>query len=130
MSERYQRIMLIRHPQTVANAEMRYIGRSDSPVTPVGEQQAAWVSGVAASWGAGKVFSSPLGRAHDLAQRIAPADADVRVLDDLAEVDFGESRRHRRPASVRRKPGTGGHSCKIRPAVSLEGRLRVPQGLL
>lgn len=91
MSARHHRIMLVRHPQTVANAELRYIGRSDSPVTSVGEQQAAWVAGVVRTWGSGTVFSSPLGRALELARTLTPHGSEVQVLADLAEIDFGEA---------------------------------------
>lgn len=81
--------MLIRHPETLANIESRYIGRMDSPISPRGERQTAWLSGVVEHWGADVVFTSPLGRALSTAHAIAPAGVPVRVLDDLGEIDFG-----------------------------------------
>lgn len=84
-------LMLIRHPETLANVESRYIGRTDSPLTERGMRQRAWLANVVAPWGADAVYSSPLGRALDTARAIAPGGCSVTVLDDLQEIDFGEA---------------------------------------
>lgn len=83
--------MLIRHPETVANVESRYIGRSDSPLTERGVRQRAWLERVVAPWGADVVYSSPLGRALETAHVIAPDGSEVTVLEELQEIDFGQA---------------------------------------
>ncbi len=89
MSGTVRRIMVIRHPETLANVESRYIGRSDSPISARGERQTAWLARTVENWGADEVFSSPLGRALDTARAIAPKGIPVRVLGELGEIDFG-----------------------------------------
>lgn len=89
MSGAARTIMLVRHPETVANTESRYIGRIDSPLSPRGERQVGWLARVLEGWGAGAVFTSPLGRAHTTALAIAPESVPVQVLEGLGEIDFG-----------------------------------------
>jgi broad specificity phosphatase PhoE len=89
VSDGARRIVLVRHPETVANAESRYIGRLDSPLSPRGGRQSAWLARSLENWGADSVFSSPLGRALLTAQAIAPAGVPVSVLGGLSEIDFG-----------------------------------------
>jgi len=86
-----RRLMLIRHPETLANVESRYIGRMDSPLTERGVRQRAWLANLVESWGADVVYTSPLGRALDTARAIAPAGCAVSVLEDLQEIDFGQA---------------------------------------
>jgi broad specificity phosphatase PhoE len=81
--------MVIRHPETLANTESRYIGRMDSPISARGERQTAWLGRVLENWGADEVFSSPLGRALSSARSIAPAGVPVHVLEELGEIGFG-----------------------------------------
>lgn len=83
--------MLVRHPETEANVESRYIGRTDSPVSTRGERQTAWLAGIVAPWGPDVVYSSPLGRALETARAIAPVGCEVRVVEDLQEIDFGDA---------------------------------------
>jgi broad specificity phosphatase PhoE len=83
------RIMLVRHPQTVANAERRFIGRSDSPLTALGVAQRAALAQAVAAFAPLHVFSSPIPRALDAARIAAPPGVAVIVEDDLIEVDFG-----------------------------------------
>lgn len=91
MSEAPRTIILVRHPETLANTESRYIGRMDSPLSPRGERQVAWLAHAVGNLGADAVFSSPLARAHATALAIAPVGVPVRVLDGLQEIDFGEA---------------------------------------
>ena len=91
MSESH--LMLIRHPETVANTESRYIGRTDSPLSDRGVRQRAWLENVVAPWGADVIYTSPLGRALDTARAIAPAGCEVRELEELQEIDFGQAER-------------------------------------
>lgn len=89
-----QDVMLIRHPQTERNAQGCYIGRQDSPLTPTGEAQVRWLSRVVAAWEPEITFTSPLGRALNTARAVTPATVEVRLLDDLQEIDFGEAEGH------------------------------------
>ncbi|MDO8879893.1 MAG: histidine phosphatase family protein [Coriobacteriia bacterium] len=82
-------ILILRHPETLANASGHLIGRSDSPISPLGTVQTAALAELVAEWRPDIVYSSPLGRALDTARTIAPAGTPVEVLDDLKEVDFG-----------------------------------------
>ena len=85
------RVLLVRHPQTVANVEGRYVGRQDSPLTELGRKQTEELAAAVAAFGPEVVFSSPLGRALDCARLVAPAGLDVTVLPALQEIDFGQA---------------------------------------
>jgi broad specificity phosphatase PhoE len=90
-------IYLVRHGRTAFNAEGRFQGGLDSPLTPLGLDQAARVGrllqgliGSAEGW---LIQSSPLGRAQHTANIICDAlGAPGRLALDprLAEVRLGE----------------------------------------
>ncbi len=85
-------ILLVRHPETVANVTGRYVGRGDSPFTDEGRLQMRRVPAKVAAFQPDGVFTSPLRRAHVLASRCAsranvPLHADERLL----ELDFGDA---------------------------------------
>lgn len=83
-------IYLARHGQTEWNVAGRRQGRLDSPLTPLGLQQAARNAELLSTEGIDAVFTSPLGRAHRTASIIGSAlGLTVQVLDDLAEIDHG-----------------------------------------
>lgn len=82
-------ILILRHPETLANASGHLIGRSDSPISPLGMVQTAALAELVAGWQPEIIFTSPLGRALDTARTIAPAGTPVEVFDDLKEIDFG-----------------------------------------
>lgn len=89
MSDPAHEILVMRHPETLANASGHLIGRSDSPISPLGELQTQALAELVAEWQPEIVFSSPLGRTLVTARTIAPAGTSVEVLDDLREIDFG-----------------------------------------
>lgn len=88
-------IYLVRHGETVFNAEGRQQGRLDSPLTALGEAQAASVGrllqrivGKPDGW---RLVASPLGRTQATAAIIGktlrlPVETDPR----LTEISFGE----------------------------------------
>lgn len=83
---------LVRHGQSVSNAEGRVQGRADVPLSSLGERQAAtlarWSRHVAAA--AEEIWSSPLRRARATAAPIAAAlGLELRVCAELAELDAG-----------------------------------------
>ena len=76
-------IWILRHGRTAYNAEHRYQGRTDVPLSPEGaaELQPAEITPPV-------VYVSPLCRTGQTAARIFPA-AEQIVVNDLAEMDFG-----------------------------------------
>jgi broad specificity phosphatase PhoE len=78
-------LILVRHGQTVTNAEGRLLGRADPPLTELGERQA---KAVAAKVGpVARVITSPLQRARQTAAFFGvPAEVDERWI----EIDYGE----------------------------------------
>jgi probable phosphoglycerate mutase len=86
-------LAIVRHGQTVENAQGRWLGLRDSPLTQEGRQQAMALGArlkPEGPWAA--IYTSPLGRAVDTAGLLAvtlgapvvPPEADLR------EYDFGE----------------------------------------
>ncbi|GAA5502798.1 phosphoserine phosphatase 1 [Deinococcus xinjiangensis] len=84
-------IYLVRHGQTEWNVSGRSQGRLDSPLTPLGVQQAEAHARTLANIPFARAYSSPMGRAVRTAQIIlAGHNVPLTVLDDLAELDHGE----------------------------------------
>lgn len=80
------RVLLIRHGATAGNLERRYIGRTDQPLCPAGEEQARRLAALRPE--ADFLFASPMLRARQTAALAFPGQSPV--LDgDLAETDFG-----------------------------------------
>lgn len=82
------RIILIRHGQTRANAEKRYIGVTESPLTPYGKYQAKSLKKRIAKEVIDKVFVSPSKRALNFS-KIIFRNRKTEVLMNLREMDFG-----------------------------------------
>lgn len=83
------RIVLVRHGETVGESSIRYYGATDVPLSELGRRQAraARLALPGDAWGL--VFSSPLARAWESARIVHPR-SPVRLLDDLREIDFGD----------------------------------------
>jgi broad specificity phosphatase PhoE len=83
------RLLLVRHGESTWNADGRWQGQADPPLSPLGEQQAADAAVHVAPIDA--VWSSDLARARRTAEIIAGArSVDVRVDPRLRERDAGE----------------------------------------
>lgn len=67
------RLILVRHAQTASNAERRYMGQEDSPLTKAGRMQAAAVAARLAHQGIDALYTSDLGRASTTAEAISAA---------------------------------------------------------
>ncbi len=80
------RVWLIRHGQTEWAAVGRHTGRTDIPLTPVGDEQAASLRPFVSTLRPGLQLCSPSSRARDTAQ-LAGLNADVEP--DLLEWDYG-----------------------------------------
>lgn len=81
-------VLLVRHPETLANTERRYVGTSESPYSTRGMGQADTLALALSAWSPDRIFCSPRMRARDLAERVSGGGAPI-VLDDIAEIDFG-----------------------------------------
>jgi len=85
------RVLLVRHGETALNAEGRFRGRADVPLTARGLQQAGAVAQSLVPLAPATVVSSPRLRARQTAEPIARSmRAAVLVDDRLDDVDYGE----------------------------------------
>ena len=83
-------VYLARHGETVWNAEDRYQGRLDSPLTDTGRAQAEAAALTMRGRGIERLLCSPLGRARDTARVVENALGLRAEIDaDLAESDIG-----------------------------------------
>ena len=82
---------LLRHGQTVHNANDRIAGATDAPLTDMGRAQAGHVALTLRDRPIGRLFASPLQRAWQTAQAIAALrpDLEIRPAPLLAERDWG-----------------------------------------
>lgn len=86
----FARLILARHGEANGNREMRYLGRTDAPLTERGEDQARQLAAALSGFPIAAVYASPLQRATHTATAIAETlGLPVVPLDDLREQDFG-----------------------------------------
>lgn len=84
-------IVLARHGQTVWNAENRYAGTADVPLTDLGRAQADQLARWSQRAALAAVACSDLARArHTAAPSASAAEVDLRVDRRLREVHFGD----------------------------------------
>lgn len=84
------RLILVRHGETRANREFRYIGARDDALTEQGQAQAEKLAEAVSMLSVASIYSSPLQRAYHTAFPIAMRhNLAVQVVDDLRESDFG-----------------------------------------
>jgi len=85
------RLALIRHGETIWNAENRYAGSTDIPLSPRGVEQAEQLASWASSTNLAAIWVSPLLRAR---QTAAPSERETgivaRVDSRLREIYFGK----------------------------------------
>lgn len=84
-------IMLIRHPETVANAARQLCGATASPLTPHGERQATVLAEAILAWAPDVLYTSPSDRTRVVASLADPQGDRTVVLDDAREIDFGHA---------------------------------------
>lgn len=85
-----QRVLFMRHPETVSNTQHFFSGRLDVPLTPHGELQRDRAVEALVAFSPDRVFTSPLSRARGLAEMAAEhLGVPCTPLDDLIEIDFG-----------------------------------------
>ncbi len=84
------RLLVVRHGQSTWNAEGRWQGHSDPPLSPLGERQARVAAATVAELGVTAVFSSDLQRARQTAALLAPVGLEPVVVPALRERNVGE----------------------------------------
>lgn len=82
------RIVLVRHGETVGQSSLRYYGATDVALSALGREQVRRVAWELPGDAFGLVLTSPLRRAWQSARLVAPG-GPVRLLADLREIDFG-----------------------------------------
>ena len=85
------RIHLVRHGQTVMNAQVRFRGRLEVPLNEVGRAEAREAARALVGTGIVAVYTSPLGRAREVAEAIAKTNGvgAVRSQPGLLNLDYG-----------------------------------------
>ncbi|HLQ10475.1 MAG TPA: histidine phosphatase family protein [Ktedonobacteraceae bacterium] len=84
------RLFIVRHGETLANREFRFIGSRDDPLSEPGQIQAGQLAEALAVLPIAAVYSSPLQRAWQTARPIAERlSLDVQKFDALRECGFG-----------------------------------------
>lgn len=85
------RILLVRHGQTLWNIEEIFRGRADIELDGTGIRQAELLANYLKDREIGTVYSSPLRRARRTAEIVAaPHRVEVRPLPGLIDLDFGK----------------------------------------
>ena len=93
MSERAPEVVLARHGETEWSTQGRHTGRTDIPLTPAGEAQAAALPGMLGRWNFGLVLCSPLRRAQQTCALAGFRDR-AHLRDDLMEWAYGDLEGH------------------------------------
>jgi broad specificity phosphatase PhoE len=84
------RVLLVRHGQSTWNADERWQGQADPPLSALGERQALEAVAAVAELAPRRVVSSDLVRARRTAELLTPDDVHVEVEPAWRERDAGE----------------------------------------
>jgi probable phosphoglycerate mutase len=79
---------VIRHGETEWSRAGRHTGRSDIPLNDQGREEARDAARTLDGWNITRAYTSPLGRARETAELVAPV-CGVAVDPDLVEWDYG-----------------------------------------
>ena len=86
------RILIVRHPQTEANVDGRFVGRGDTPYTDLGSLQRELLVAEIVAYAPDRVISSPIRRAREVAESAALILGFEPAFDERAtELDFGHA---------------------------------------
>ena len=85
------KILLVRHGHVEGIKPQRFRGRTDLPLTELGQAQASAVGRcIARWWRPVRAYTSPLKRCTATANAISRAcGCDITTLDDLSDIDYG-----------------------------------------
>ena len=87
-----QHILIMRHPETIANARHVLSGRKDVDLTPRGERQMYQAIDAIEAWKPDRIWTSPLSRCKSIAEEAASRlKVPCRVEDGLQEMEFGSA---------------------------------------
>ena len=101
-----RRLLLLRHGESTWNADGRWQGQADPPLSPLGEQQAREAAGRLAAGDFSRLLSSDLQRARRTAEALGAAlGLAVEIDTDLREIDVGEWQGLTRAEIHARAPG-------------------------
>lgn len=101
-----RRLLLLRHGQSTWNADGRWQGQADPPLSPLGEEQAGDAARRLAPGQFSRIVASNLRRAHRTAEILAEAlRLPVEVDPDLREIDVGDWQGLTRAEINERAPG-------------------------
>jgi len=135
-------IYLVRHGQTAWNKEEIFRGRTDIPLDETGLKQAELAAGYFKGMEIDAIYSSPLSRALQTAQKIAQFhNLEVQPLTGIIDMSFGdwEGRQHQEirekdsktyrqwveePHLVRLPGGEGLDDVRVRAMAALEEVIR------
>jgi len=85
------RLIVVRHGETESNRKGLALGRADVPMNDLGKEQAVRVAGALRKEPIAAVYTSPLSRTRETADRIAEAlGLDAQIDELLVEMDVGE----------------------------------------
>jgi glucosyl-3-phosphoglycerate phosphatase len=106
VSEPPRRLLLLRHGQSTWNADGRWQGQADPPLSALGEEQAGDAARRLAHGQFCRVLASDLRRARRTAEILAEAlGLPVEVDPDLREIDVGDWQGLTRAEINQRAPG-------------------------
>ena len=74
-------LLIVRHPQTDANVDGRFVGRGDTPYTTLGELQRDLLATEIVGWAPDRIVSSPLRRTREV--------TELGVVDTAEEQPWG-----------------------------------------
>nr|WP_307776390.1 histidine phosphatase family protein [uncultured Cetobacterium sp.] len=83
------KIILVRHGQTQLNAEGVFFGILDPELNSVGKEQAENTKKILEKIDYDKIYSSDLKRAKETAEIINHKKLDLKLVEDLREINFG-----------------------------------------
>jgi broad specificity phosphatase PhoE len=83
-------LLIVRHPQTEANVNGRFVGRGDTPYTELGGVQRELLVAEIASFAPDRIISSPLRRTREVAQSAGYVLGVAPTYEErITELDFG-----------------------------------------
>lgn len=99
-----RQLLVIRHGQTEWSASGKHTGRTDVPLTDRGRDEARDAARTLSGWTLERAYTSPLGRARETAEIVAPT-CGLTVDADLVEWDYGVYEGETTPQTRERIPG-------------------------
>ncbi len=97
-------LLVIRHGQTEWSRVGKHTGRTDIPLTDQGRAEAMDAARTLRGWSLERSYSSPLSRAMETAQIVAPP-CGIAIDGDLLEWDYGDVEGETTPETRERVPG-------------------------